>query len=151
MTELVERREAAAAAGATLARGAAVEVAQLLYDAYRYGEWEGLNGVLHPYARFVPLATSDGVVLGRDDLLARVAEGPHTASAVLASVQLTPLADDAVLCVGRPRWMLPNAAGEARAAIVTLVDGLLFRERAFESAPEAVAAFLRHGRALGIS
>ncbi len=155
MTELAERLTAPAgptaeSSTAPPAASPAVEVARRLYEGYAYGEWEPLAPLLHPYGRFVPLATAGDAVLGRDDLLALVAARPDTARLDLTHLQLTPLSDDAVLSVALPRWRRAEPVTAARAAIVTLEDGMLFRERAFATAPEAYRVFLRHGRTLGL-
>ena len=132
-------------------RQAAVAMAQRLYDGYRYGDWEPLTSMLHPYGRFVPLAETQGEILGYDDLLAFVAARQGT-RLQMGDVQLTPLGSDAVLCVAHPRWRdrVRRLPPPARAAIVTVKDGLLFRERAFASAPDAYRAYLELGLDLGL-
>jgi hypothetical protein len=130
--------------------GTAAHLAAALYRAYRYGEWEGLAALVHPFARFMPLAGEGDAILGRDDLLALVAGRQGPAFGV-DHVELTQLSTEAVLAVGQARWKhagsRPDGAG---ASIVTVKDGLLFRERAFASAPDAYRGYLRSGLALGL-
>ena len=156
MSELVEQVPTPepvteARVDAPLLREAAVTMAERLYDGYRFGDWEPLAAILHPYGRFTPLADPGDRILGYDDLLAFVA-GRHGTGLGTGEVQLTPLADDAVLCVAHPRWRdrVRRLTPSARAAIVTVKDGLLFRERAFASAPDAYRAYLQHGLELGL-
>jgi hypothetical protein len=130
--------------------GGAAQLAGALYRAYRYGEWEGLGELLHPYARFLPLAGDDNAVLGCDDLLALVAagQGPELG---FGHVELTRLSAEAVLCVAQSAGPQGEGRrGHGGAAIVTVKDGLLYRERAFASAPDAYRGYLRSGPALGL-
>jgi hypothetical protein len=130
--------------------GGAAQLAGALYRAYRYGEWEGLGGLLHPYARFLPLAGDGDAVLGCDDLLALVAAGQAPAFG-LGHVELTQLSAEAVLCVAQsPGRQAGQRREHAGAAIVTVKDGRLYRERAFASAPDAYRGYLRNGLALGL-
>jgi hypothetical protein len=128
----------------------AAHLAGALYQAYRYAEWEGLGELLHPFARFLPLAGDGDDVLGCDDLLALVA-GRRGPAFGLGTVELTQLSAEAVLCVAQsPGRQGESRRAHARAAIVTVKDDLLYRERAFASAPDAYRGYLRNGLTLGL-
>lgn len=151
MSELAERL-AGANSDVVQASGpaeAAARLAQALYHAYDYCDWQMLAPFLHPYGRFIPLASAGNAVLGREDLLALLARAPVSGP---GTVELTTLSTEAVLGVSRSlRKVEPGEQrAAARASIVTVRDGLLFRERAFASAPDAYRAYLCHGATLGI-
>jgi hypothetical protein len=134
---------------ARVAEGSAAGLAQALYEAYHFADWTSLGTILHPYGRFLPLlAHGSRSALAKDDVLALVAGIGSESQLSSADIQITQVSHDAVLCVDRPSWKARTSP--TRASMVTISDGLVYRERGYASAPEAYRSYLHCGLLLGM-
>jgi ketosteroid isomerase-like protein len=129
---------------------AAVDVMARLEHAYRAraGDWSALRALYHPDALLVTV-TGGPDPLSVDGLIAELKHASEDTWYSVKSTRTVVVDEHAVLFVGRMRRSVPGGGFEdaGHAWMLTVRDGLIYRQGVYASADEAADAY----RVLGVS
>jgi ketosteroid isomerase-like protein len=132
----------------------AADVVAKLQRAYRSraGDWSALRALYHPDARLAMVAGGPGPV-SADDLITQLQQAAEDTWYSVTTTKTVVVDEHAVLFTGRMRRSVPGGGFEdaSHVWLLTIRDGLIYRQGVYASADEAVAAYRELGVSLGMS
>ena len=132
----------------------AADVAAKLAHAYRAraGDWDGLRALYHPDARLVTV-TGGPEPLPVDGLISELQRAADDTWYSVKSTKAEVVDEHAVLFVGRMRRSVAGGGFEdaGHVWLITVQDGLIYRQGVYGTPEEATAAYRELGVTLGMS
>jgi ketosteroid isomerase-like protein len=129
-------------------------VAAKLAHVYRAkaGDWDALRALYHPDARLVTV-TGGPEALPLDGLIAELRRASEDTWYSVKTTQSVVVDEHAVIFVGRMRRSVPGGGFEDAGHVwmLTVRDGLIYRQGVYGTADEASAAYQELGVSLGMS
>jgi ketosteroid isomerase-like protein len=132
----------------------AADVVAKLERAYRAreGDWSALRALYHPDARLM-MVTGGPDPLTVDGLFSQLAQATQDTWYSVKTTKTLVIDEHAVVLVGRMRRSVPGGGFEdaGHVWLLTVRDGLIYRQGVYSTAEEAAAAYQVLGVSLGIS
>ena len=118
----------------------------------RAGDWDALRALYHPDARLVTV-TGGPEPLPVDGLISELQRASEDTWYSVNSTKAVVVDEHAVIFVGRMRRSVPGGGFEdaGHVWLLTVRDGLIYRQGVYGTAEEAAAAYEELGVGLGIS
>jgi ketosteroid isomerase-like protein len=118
----------------------------------RAGDWDALRALYHPDARLVTV-TGGPEPLPVDGLISELQRASEDTWYSVKSTKAVVVDEHAVIFVGRMRRSVPGGGFEdaGHVWLLTVRDGLIYRQGVYGTAEEAAAAYEQLGLSLGIS
>jgi ketosteroid isomerase-like protein len=130
----------------------AAEVVGKLSRVFASGDWRAMRALYHRDA-LVLTVTGGPTALTADDVTAELERASKDAVYFVRGSEPTPLDEHAAIVTGRMRWRLPQGGFEEAGHVwlLTVRDGLIYRQGVYDDTATAVDAYRRLGVTLGLS
>ena len=129
----------------------AADVVAELSRVFPTRDWHALRALYHPDARIVTV-TGGPTPLTADALVAELERASRDLVYLVTGSDPLPLDEHAVVITGRMRWRMPKGGFHDAAYVwlLTVRDGLVYRQGVYPGPSEAEAAYRRLGIDLGM-
>ncbi len=130
----------------------ALDVIANLAKVFAARDWRGMRALYHPDARILTV-TGGPEPLTADALIAELERVSCDAVYSVTASDPVALDEHAAHVTGRMRWRLPQGGFEEAGHVwlLTVRDGLIYRQGVYDAPREAAEAYERLGITLGVS
>jgi hypothetical protein len=130
----------------------AIDVIADLSRVFAAKDWKAMRTLYHPSA-LIFTVTGGPEPLAADGVIAELERASRDAVYSVSAEDPVALAADAAIVTGRMRWRLPQGGFEEAGHVwlLTVRDGLIYRQGVYDDPAEATAAYERLGVTLGVS